>query len=467
MKNFQRSLASLFLGFGLLFLQEGCNVKWTVVNDAYPNFHRIQQRIQMQSDQIDSNLQVGNLNRPMAQALAENLDMVRQLAWQYQSQTGSPALDLDANQTLYLDNLLNDNAALVTDAVQHRDLWAQSFQSGWNYEDQSGENAMFFNLYLHYQLLTQQAQVDDAVQSGLLTPNQAQAMRNRIQIIRNVEMSDYNQDGRLVLTWNQIQDLSQMAEDNSRFLRYKMRRNNGKWDGDHYRSWKNDRDQYQSKPVLTSPPSGSPQQNALSSKYWDGRPGFRKTQSSIPAATAVPIAAAPTATPLPAAVAVPTATSVPKWDHPHADANNPSNPNTGLSLGIHRSPDAASPSNPKPLQAQAQAPAPTAAVQPKPAGGAPSAVAKPAAAPVQLLPVDSLSARVKQQDQSIQQLRQKKGFFGPKLAIITQKRNAYNQALAGFLKQNQQKGVTQDQMNQLKKALDDVDAAISSVPKKK
>jgi hypothetical protein len=66
-----------------------------------------------------------------------------------------------------------------------------------------------------------------------------------------------------------------------------------------------------------------------------------------------------------------------------------------------------------------------------------------------------LNTRFKQQGQQLQE--------GAQWRFVKQKRNAYQKALSGFLKQNNQAGVTQDQMNQLSKMLDDIDKTISDL----
>ncbi|HJT24715.1 MAG TPA: hypothetical protein VJ873_09075, partial [bacterium] len=77
MKSIRALLPFAFGIFGLAFLLGGCTVKWQVVNDPYANYHRIDQRVQIQQNQINSAVQNGNLWAPMAQVLAENDDMIR------------------------------------------------------------------------------------------------------------------------------------------------------------------------------------------------------------------------------------------------------------------------------------------------------------------------------------------------------------------------------------------------------
>ncbi len=295
MKSFRASLTCAFAaGFLFLFLG-GCNIKWEVVQDPYANYHRIEQRVQIQLNQINNLAQNGSLWPPMAQVLSENDDMVRQMAWHDQ---GGQSVDLTPQQAAILDSFLNDNAMAINDAVARHDQWAQAFSGGWAPSPSTYSDRLMTIAYLHYQLDRQQASIDDALQSGTMTPAQAQDLKTRIQVIRNSEAGCYNTNGRLDLNPTQIGRLRQMAEDNDRLLRFRTRGQHGRWKGDEYGGWGGQKKQYTDNSWLNgAPPSDDPNRGQTThGRYWDGRPF--KQRASAP--TPVPYQAAPTSTPVPA-----------------------------------------------------------------------------------------------------------------------------------------------------------------------
>lgn len=486
MKIYRPSLWFLSGFCVLAFLQQGCNIKWEVVNDPYANFHRIGQRVQIQLNQIDSAVQTGNLDRPTAQVLSENDDMVRQLASHYQT---NQSADLTSNQTIKLDNMLNDNGMAINDAIQRHDQWSQAFQGRWSYSYNTPQDCMLGASYLQYRIDQQSAAIDDAYQSSRLSDAQARDLRTRVQIVRNTEIGYYNENGRMDLTPGQLIALKQMADDNDHYLRFRTQRKNGNWKGDQYQGWtgqKNYYSQNQWLPKAENTGEGN-QGNQSTVHYWDGRPVRQAAPSTnpnppqAPAPTAIPqtfnryipprtapappagmpaaapktiVALAPTSTPVPvqAVAAVPTATpsrqpgGFGQWNHagnltyPGKASAAPSSTSTSSNQGAPVF-GASRSSNQTSSNGQAAN-----------------------TAPAKYLSMDPLNARIKQQNQL---LLKSHGPIGGtnfrQTAAINQKRNIYQQTLNKFLMQNRQNGVTQDQMGQLSKMLDDIDKAIGAL----
>src|SRR5580692_9567908 len=78
-------LSSLLLLTALACLQQGCAVKFEVVNtpaDPYPNATHIEHRVKAQVDRITSAFDAGNLGQDMADGLVENDEIVRSMAYQ-------------------------------------------------------------------------------------------------------------------------------------------------------------------------------------------------------------------------------------------------------------------------------------------------------------------------------------------------------------------------------------------------
>jgi hypothetical protein len=250
----------------LSLLMGGCNVKWEVVQDNFPNFHLIERRANSQDLMIGNALQNGQLVPPVAQALSDTVDYIRHLAWDYQNPTGGQTQDLTAPQTRFLGLLLNDNQASFNDAIARPDRWASCFQGAWNYNFSYRADRQLFIAVLHYQLVQQSAMIEDAVSNGSLFPSQAADLRSRIQVIREAEWDDFNQNGALDLTQDQMEELSQMLDDNYRYLRFRAQYRDRRWAGDRFDAW----GQYKKDFAVT--PSTLPNTPTTNNKYWDGRP---------------------------------------------------------------------------------------------------------------------------------------------------------------------------------------------------
>jgi hypothetical protein len=315
-----KSRVHFFLLAAIALVLQGCNIKWQTVQDPYPNYHLIERRIQSQSEQIDRAVSDGYLNPPMAQALADNVEFIRKTAWEYQNNTGAQIADLTPAQTRFLGILLNDNAMAINDAMTRTNRWASAFGGAWNFDFTYRPDRMLYIAYLHHQLEEQQAMVEDGLNQGYLNPSQAADLRSRIQVIRETEWDDYDQNQSLDLSRDQMEELAQMVDDNYRYIRFRSQFARTKpWKGDRFDSWGQYRQDFQvstTNNFYTAPNTSMPTQYK---KYWDGRP--IKPQAPAPTATPVPYVqpAVPTRTPTPyVAPAAPTATPVPQAPKPTA-----------------------------------------------------------------------------------------------------------------------------------------------------
>jgi hypothetical protein len=78
---------------------------------------------------------------------------------------------------------------------------------------------------------------------------------------------------------------------------------------------------------------------------------------------------------------------------------------------------------------------------------------------------DSIKNRFQSQKESFDGLLQAKAMKSTQARDFQSKRKNFSQALSVFLKQNHNKGLTQNQIDQLKKQLDAMDGAIAGYQK--
>lgn len=471
----------------LALLTGGCNVHWTVVQDNFPNFHLIERRANFQDQQIGNAVQTDQLARPYAQALSDNLDLIRHLAWEYQNGTEGQPQDLSAPQTRFLGILLNDNQSAINDALTRQSQWANAFQGGWNYDFSYQPDRLLYIAVLQHQLVEQEAMVEDALSNGSLSPSQVADLRSRIQVVREAEWDDYNQNGSLDLNRDQMEELSQMVDDNYRYLRFRAQYSDRRWSGDHFDSW----GQYKKDFAVT--PSNLPAISTTNNKYWNGRttrvqnpPNTIPAQSTAPSKLPPPsnsgifswaLHPTPTVTPMPQVPAptsipkafYPTATSWPQAPPPAPTSTQPPQPpaqdqeKPWKDQGDHR-PNGGGPGN-SGAQTGDQVPGPGAKTAPptgqpnEPKLNRASNNNSPTIGPALISP-DALNQRFQALNDRIGKDHEDRGMNGRDRNQLNQKRNYFRQSLNKALQQNHRKGLTQDQVNQLTKILNDLEKSI-------
>ncbi len=473
MRAFLRSLSFFSLAVILGPFQQGCTIQFQVVKDPAPNLHRIERLIQMQRDQIDSAVQTNQLDRPVAQALADNVDMVHGLTLQYQ-ESAAQSEDLTDAQTLFLNNLLTDNEMAINDAIQRRDQWAQVFQGGWEFGSGNRQDGLLYTAFLNYKLEQQQADIEDAVQSGRLSVAQSEQLKSRIGIIRGTALNDYGRNGRLVLNLGQIHQLNQMAEDNRRLLRFRTQWRHGNWHNDKYRSWNAPGTPYRDNSWVKS--ASDPDQSRQGAhRYWDGRPVRPDDHPLDEAGQQAPNSQR--------AVWTPTSTPVPERPRLNANRNDAGRPSPAKGPGQGRAVQQAPNAQPA-VAVPTSTPVPAAVVPPSatrvlgrprwngggnfnvgsphpkgPAQGGPTA----SKATEKYLPADPLKARLQKQDESLRKAVEEMGRKGDRtlFGALHQKNNAIRKAFNDYQSQNRQKGFTQEQSDQLTKMMDDFDKTLA------
>jgi hypothetical protein len=426
----------LFTGF-LALCKQGCAVKEVVVTQTTgtpPNALQIQQEIETQEGRIAQALKTGDFEPPMAQGLSENDELVKHLSLKLR--VANPSHDLTTDQAGFLEILLNGNATAIGDAFQRRDVWLQAFDGNWSYNYASPGDRLLFIAVLQSLLKEQEINLTTTAQAGNLTPGQTQQGLQRLQTVRDAEISDFNQNNGLDLTSDEILELQQMADDSGRFIRFLVQgvgnggalaqgsapAAGGDFTGDIVSSSPSNYASYSS-PAATA---------GNSTNYWNGRPTNLKpkTFAAVPAPTAPPAPPSPTYTPIPPPTDTPTPLPIP----------------TAVPTPV-----------PAPMNK---------AVPVSPNNSVPSAndsAAAPQQPEITYLAVDSLKARDKQIDQQFDAYRKQGKGTTAQATVATQLRKAFHQALKGDLATNQQKGVTPDQMDQLSKMLDGYASAVAGL----
>ena len=193
----KKALIPVLAVFALLL--GGCNVKWTVVQDNFPNFHLIERRCQLQDQQIGTNVQSGQLPSRIAQSLSNHVEMIRHMAWEYQNPTGGQVRDLTAPETRFLGVLLNDNQMALNDALARSEQWANCFHGAWSYNFNYKQDRLLFVAVVQDRLTVQGARVEDADANGALSPSQVADFRSRLQVVREAEWDDFRQESRAIV----------------------------------------------------------------------------------------------------------------------------------------------------------------------------------------------------------------------------------------------------------------------------
>ncbi len=289
---FYPAVGIIFTLFVFLLLQ-GCTINYVVSKDEanpYPNAWRVEMRVRAQLNRVSAALQQGKINQDTADILAQNDALIRRIMREDQGPADSMA-DLDAEQATLLNNLLTDNDRTIDDAIRRFQAWASYFQTG-SY-DYRFSDPIIYNVYIDYRINQQITFVNTGLDSSQLTPAQATELKARIQAVRDLKENYYKENGRFDLSEEQVNQLSRMAEDNDRFIRFRLKGSRGKWDRTRFLGWKK-----QNPEGLEEGASGS----------W----GRRREMKKWPTATPVPYQPAPinTFTPVPAAP-VPTSTPRP------------------------------------------------------------------------------------------------------------------------------------------------------------
>lgn len=440
----RKIILSVFLAFAACLLalsQQGCEIKEVVVSQqpvgTAPNALQIEQEIETQQNRISQTLKTGDLEPSMAQGLSQNDELVKHLSLKLR--VTNPSHDLTEDQAGFLENLLNGNSAAIDDALQRRDVWVQAFEGNGNYNYALEGDRLLFISVLQGRLWDQETIARDAAQAGNLTPAQTQEAQSRLQSVRDAEIEYFNQNGGLDLSSDQILELQQMGDDSGRFIRFLAQGTGG---GAYVQNNGTTNDGSFTGQALSSvPPSNygaysAPAASAGSNtNYWNGRPTNLKPKTTlpnpapvftpVPSPTFTPVPSAPTFTPVPP----PTFTPTPLAATP-----------TAVPLHMGR-PELITSDNTNP-------------------GVNASSISPQQTSETYLAP-DSLKARDKQLDKLFDSSRkQGKGTIAQAAAAI-QTRKAFHQALKNFLLQNQQKGVTQDEMDQLSRMLDGYANAIA------
>ncbi len=239
MKRFFFTIMAVLISVEASVLMQGCTIRFVTNSQVapvpYPNAWHIELRVRAQLNRISAGLQESQLTQDSADVLASNDALIRHFVREYQ---GPPAEmgDLNLQQTYQLNNMLSDNDGFIDNAFQNSQAWNSFFQNG-NFDYRSCDHTLFIN-YLDYRLNQQEADVKATLASGRLTPIQARDFRNRIQSIRVLKQNDYRANGRFELTEDQVNQLSQMTEDNGGYLRYRKNGSQGRWNKDRFNNWK-------------------------------------------------------------------------------------------------------------------------------------------------------------------------------------------------------------------------------------
>jgi len=230
----------LALGGLLLFSLEGCTLPYADPGPSiplYPRAEEVRERTFQQIDSIEWAVRKGDLDEDIADALADNDDLVLELTHYYQD-SFTPRRDLTLRESDRLHLLLDDNQTLLDDAIRRRQAWRWFFNRGFSSYPSDPFERRIYGVCLHYQVKVQYYQVQSQERSGRLTPTMAREMRDRITIIRENRLAAVRGGGSLAPDREGAVRLEGMVKDNSHLLKEREKGYQGAWTGDRSGAWK-------------------------------------------------------------------------------------------------------------------------------------------------------------------------------------------------------------------------------------
>jgi hypothetical protein len=459
MKRFS-FFTTILLAAGMALLQQGCGLHLVVTNsgpmDPYPNAAHIETRVRIQVNRISTALQAGNLDQDAANGLASNDELVRRFVREDRAQFNQTQ-DLTGQQTYQLNSMLNDNERSITDAIQNRESWNQYFGGGGNPNQAYSGNSGMNMAYLDYQWSQQQNRVNTEVNSGQLTNDQAQELNQRIQVTRDTKINFYHQNGRMILSDEQINQLNQMTRDNEGYLNYRIKGSQGQWDRSRFNQWRQqnpkglnsqnggDNNSGPSNNSGFGTPSGN--NNNISPSIGGGSPGpGQANPSSKPQAQNLGAGQNGTGSAMPG----------PSYQNGGTLQDKHGTPSPGvITQGNGFGQDKHGSTPPAPVANNGSS---------GPSGNVSTSSVKnnvtivPGTSPKgasgtgqAFLPKDQLNQFLKQKDQSVQAALRSHRLSKSQVPGLNQKLNGLHQKSDGFIRQNHGQGLTKAQMDQLTK----------------
>jgi len=223
----------------ILFPLAGCNVQYVEQGPAptrYPRAESVRERAFQQIDSIEWSVRKGDLDEDIADALADNDDTVLELSDYYQD-SFSPPRDLTRKESDRLHYLLDDNQALLDDAIRRRKAWRWFFNRGFvSYPDDPYDRRVY-GVYVHYQVKVQYYQVQSQERAGKISQDNAREMKGRITRIREKRLEAIRGGEPLSLDRQGALRLEGMVKDNSRLLKEREKGSEGAWKGDRSEGW--------------------------------------------------------------------------------------------------------------------------------------------------------------------------------------------------------------------------------------
>jgi hypothetical protein len=229
----------LALWGAILLPLAGCTLPYVEQGPApirYPRAESVRDRAFQQIDSIEWSVRKGDLDEDIADALADNDDTVLELANYYQD-SFNPPRDLTRRESDRLHFLLDDNQALLEDALRRRKAWRWFFNRGFTSYPSDPADRRIYGVCLHYQVKVQYYQVQSQERSGKIGTNTAREMKTRITRIRERRLEAIRSGEPLSLDRQGALQLEGMVKDNSRLLKEREKGSESAWKGDRSEGW--------------------------------------------------------------------------------------------------------------------------------------------------------------------------------------------------------------------------------------
>lgn len=329
MKPFRSILALTLLSSGILF--SGCTIRYYTTPNTlaptptpvpFPYALQVEARVQEQLNRIAGYLSGGSLTREQSDVLTDNALLVRRLAAEFRAPSRQKR-DLTPQQATLLNNMLDDNARFIDDALKRRQYWAQYLLGG-SYNYTTVSNRYVYISYLDFQTKRQFSDVESGLKSRKLSSARARELRARIKSVADLKLAYYRANGRMDLSEEQVRQISQMAEDNSNYIAFCMKKGKGRWNKEKFNGWKKrtpkglepgqmgnwgNSDLPKVIPTSTPLPPLPTYTPVPAPKPLTATPTFVPTSTPVPVFTATPV---PTSASAPVFTATPVPTSTPK-----------------------------------------------------------------------------------------------------------------------------------------------------------
>ncbi|HET9870411.1 MAG TPA: hypothetical protein VFR02_07950, partial [bacterium] len=217
-----RALSLSTLAFILMALGAGCGLQVHFTQVSSPRYWAVENKTQAQLNRIQAAAQGQQVPYFLADGLAVNDDLIRRLNGRFRD-TSNGAPDISPAQYAFLLTMINGNEQALADILADPAEWEKSFaaQDAFARSDRKPAFHAFndaarrlrFIIYLNTRLKADAARARALSDAGHISPDQARDLQDNLNDVQNKALEDYQANGALDLTADQIFQLRRMLAD--------------------------------------------------------------------------------------------------------------------------------------------------------------------------------------------------------------------------------------------------------------